>query len=125
MPSSPSESRRSFDAQRADAERPEWTETLALVHRAGEAHAEAQERARQMEAQLHELGQSASRAIERLQEEVSDLQGQLENSEARRAYAEEGLQRLCTAIREHFSGPGETSVERAETEPERLPAVAS
>ncbi len=113
------------DAQPADAERPEWSETLALVHRAGDTYAEAKERARQLEAQLHELGENASRAIERLQEQVADLHRQLEESEGRRAHAEEGLLRLCTAIREHFPGSGETSGERAESEPERLSAAAS
>jgi len=122
-PGAPSQN--NSDAQNTEAERPDWSETLALVHRAGSAHTEAQERARQLEAQLHELGQNASRAIEGLQEQVADVRRQLEESEARRAHAEEGLQRLCTAIREHFSGPGETSVERAESEPERLPAIAS
>jgi chromosome segregation ATPase len=95
------------------------------VHRAGDTYAEAQERARQLEAQLHELGENASRAIERLQEQAADLHQQLEESEGRRAHAEEGLQRLCTAIREHFSGPGETKVARTEHEPERLSAEAS
>ena len=32
------------DAHSADAERPEWSETLAFVHRAADAYAEAQER---------------------------------------------------------------------------------
>ena len=113
------------DGQEHDVVRTDWSETLALVHRAGDAHAEAQERARQLETQLQEVGEEASRAIDRLQELVGDLQRQLEASEARRAHAEEGLQRLCTAIREHFPGSGETSVERAESEPERLSAAAS
>ena len=96
----------------------DWNETLALVHRAGDAHAEAQERSRQLETQLRDLGEGASRAIDRLREQVADLQRQLDESEAHRAHAEEGLLRLCTAIREHFPGSGETSVERTESEPE-------
>ena len=111
--------------QEHDVERPDWSEALALVHRAGNAHAEAQERARQLETDLRELSEGASRAIERLQKQVEDLQRQLEQSEARRAHAEDGLLRLCTAIREHFPGSGETNVERARDEPERLSAGAS
>ena len=106
--------------QEPDAEHPDWSEALALVHRAGNAHAEAQERARQLETDLRELSEGASRAIERLQKQVEDLQRQLDQSEARRAHAEDGLLRLCTAIREHFPGSGETSVERTEVERTRV-----
>ncbi len=111
--------------QEHHAERPDWSEALALVHRAGNAHAEAQERARQLETDLRELSEGASRAIERLQKQVEDLQRQLDQSEARRAHAEDGLLRLCTAIREHFPGSGETEAERTRDEPERLSAGAS
>ena len=122
-PRAPSETDRV--ARDPEVKRLDWNETLALVHRAGETLAESREATRALETQLHELGEGASRAIDRLQEQVADLQRQLEESEARRAHAEEGLLQLCTAIREHFPGSGETSVERTESEPERLPAVAS
>jgi chromosome segregation ATPase len=111
--------------QEHDVERPDWSEVLALVHRAGNAHAEAHKRARQLETELRELSEGASRAIERLQKQVEDLQRQLDQSEARRAHAEDGLLRLCTAIREHFPGSAETDVERARDGPERLSAEAS
>jgi hypothetical protein len=118
------------EGQEHAVERPDWSETLSLVHRAGETLVGSQERTRELESKLRELSEGASRGIDRLQEQVEDLQRQLEQSEARRAHAEDGLLRLCTAIREHFPGSGETSAERTEVErtkvePERSSARAS
>ena len=104
----------------------EYNETLALVHRAGDALTEYAERTRELEAKLHELGQSASAAIDRLEQQVQELQHRLVDSEERRASAEEGLSRLCAAIREHFSGPTAMTNEASSEAPDhRVSAAAS
>ena len=103
----------------------EYDETLALVHRAGDALKASAERTRELEAKLHELGQSASAAIERFEQQVQDLQHRLAASEERRASAEDGLSRLCAAIREHFSGPTGTTNEASAEAEERVSAAAS
>jgi len=82
---------------------PDWSETLALVHRAADAFVAVGERTREIEGRLHDVSASASSAIERLEQDIRDLQHRLSQSEGRRAFAEEGLARLCAAIREHFS----------------------
>ena len=105
--------------------RPDWSETLALVHRASETLVESQERTRELETKLRELSEGASRGIERLQEQVENLERELEQSEARRTHAEDALLQLCTAIREHFPGSGETSGELTEVDSERSSVRAS
>ena len=106
-----------------EAEHPEWSETLALVHRAGDAFVASAQRTRELEAKLSELSEAASRALERLEAQVQDVQQQLASSETRRMSAEEGLTRLCAAIREHFSGPTAATEEPASQAP--APALSA
>ena len=103
----------------------EYDETLALIHTAADAYMANAERTREAEAKLHELGQSASAAIERLEQQVQELQHRLVDSEERRASAEDGLSRLCAAIREHFSGPPAATNEASTEGPQERLSVAS
>src|SRR5215217_2543264 len=68
----------------------EYNETLALIHRAADAFTAKAASTRELEAKLHELGQSASAAIDRLEQQVQELQHRLVESEERRASAEDG-----------------------------------
>ena len=110
---------------RGVVDRLEYDETLALIHSAADGFRANAERTRELEAKLHELGQSASAAIDRLEQQVQELQHRVVDSEERRASAEEGLSRLCAAIREHFSGPtAETDEVSSEAPDERVSAAA-
>ena len=81
----------------------DWTETLELVHRAASRLVSTDERVRDLEAELRELGDSAAEEIQRLRAEVVDLQRQLDAADAGRRNAEEWLRRLHTAVLEQFS----------------------
>ena len=100
-------------------------QSLAVVRRAGDALVERRPRIVELEAQLRGVTEGASRSIERLQGQIEELQHHLHESEARRDRAEEGLLRLCSAIREQFPSTGERSVQRAPHQTERLSARAS
>ena len=104
---------------------PDLNNILAMVSRAGDAIVESRQRIIQLESQLRDVSERASRAMDKLQNDVESLQRQLQDSEARRDRAEDGLLRLCAAIREQFPSARESDAQSPEQETERRSSQAS